>query len=171
MSTPSFEPAHFLIRFSPSTFNEILGGNSVDLVGYKQWSSFTCGFASVAMVLSHFRPEVDLVKLYEELGTTEEGTGQTAIVNTLRNYGLSVSIKPKTYLDDIKLAIDNEKLLIIYDNVEDHWMVVYGYQNNGLVLVADPGPCGEYLYPWYAGEPFNRFSLVISEKGRRNVVK
>jgi hypothetical protein len=168
--SPSFEPPHFLVRFVVGKPHEHVGGNYVPILGFKQWASYSCGYAATAMVLSHFRPEVNLETLYGELGTDTSGTRQTAIVNTLRNYGLSVLIKRSAAYEDLVKAFDAGKLVIVYDSVNEHWMTAYGYQKNGLLLIADPAPCEEFKYPFSGGLPFEGFALIISEKGRKNVV-
>ena len=111
---------------------------SLQIPGKKQLEDYTCGFACVAMVLEYFiSNEVSKERLYEQLGTTPDGTSEGQIVQCLRHYDISVKQKTAMETYHIKKAIDNNKLLIVYSHSLDHWSVVCGYRRYK-VIVADP---------------------------------
>lgn len=159
---------HFAPPFAPVHHRP----NSVTvqaLRAYRQTRSYSCGFASVLMVLRSFGQAVESRELFASLGTGRSGTRQNAILRELRRHGLSANARYDFGFDALRRSIDADKLVVGYLVDVEHWLVVYGY---GLeprrVFVADPRPgegC-EHLWDGY-GDRLNRFGIVCSRRSRR----
>jgi ABC-type bacteriocin/lantibiotic exporter with double-glycine peptidase domain len=137
---------------------------TIPLPGFRQARNYTCGFATVLMILRHFEKEVSGQEVFEALGTARDGTGQSAIVRVLRAQGVRANIRYDADFACLASSIDAGKVMVGYLDDEEHWLVIYGY---GLeprrVFVADPEPgktC-EHLWDGY-GERLQGFAIVCS---------
>lgn len=137
---------------------------TLPLPGYKQARNYSCGFATVLMILRHFQRELCGKELFDALGTARDGTGQSAIVRVLRSEGVRANIRYDADFECIVSSIDAGKVLIGYLDDEEHWLVIYGY---GLeprrVFVADPEPDKACEQVWQGyGERLQGFGIVCS---------
>lgn len=142
---------------------------TLDIPGYRQVRSYTCGYACALMVLRYFRADVPGRELYEALGTDRTGTRQTAIVQGLRQLGLSVSLRYDLDFDRLRSTIEAGKPSIGYLDDIEHWVVMYGYGDAPRrIFIADPRtdiPC-EHLWDSVAPR-LKGFAMVCSDRSRK----
>jgi ABC-type bacteriocin/lantibiotic exporter with double-glycine peptidase domain len=136
---------------------------------YFQVRNFTCGFASTLTVLHAFHKRVDPRELYFRLGTTGDGTSQSAIVRELRRENLGVNLRYDLGFAEIRRAIDAGKLIIAYHHRVEHWVVLYGYGvEPERIFVADPVREWRREHRWeHYGPKLQSFGIVCSPKRRR----
>lgn len=159
---PPFEPA--VDRPSAVT---------VPIAGVRQARTYSCGFASVLMILRSFGRSVDGKELFEALGTGRSGTRQNSIIRELRRRQISANVRYDFTFDALARSVDAGKLVIGYLVDAEHWLVLFGYERDpDRVFVADPRPGEdvEHLWPEY-GERLGRFGIVCSPRARRQVRK
>ena len=134
--------------------------------GYRQARAYSCGYASVLMVVRHFDPAVRALDLYERLGTGRSGTSQTAIIRELRSAGLSVGVRYDMDFALLEKSIDQGKPVIAYLNDAEHWLVLYGYgRSPERVFVADPRPAHACEQTWQDyGPRLGGFGIVCSRR-------
>lgn len=134
--------------------------------GYRQVRNYSCGYTAVLMVLRHFGSQVAGDKLFAALGTTRDGTGQSAIIKVLRDQGLRAGVRYDIGFADVQRSISLGKVLIGYLADEHHWVVLYGYGDNPQrVFVADPEPGKVCEYVWQSyGERLGGFAIVCSPR-------
>jgi len=161
---PHQSPAFLPERCSP---NE--RGKTLALPGYRQSRNYSCGFASTLMVARYFAPRVSAAELYEQLGTSRDGTRQTSIVRALRVLGVSAHTRYDVDYVRIRREIDRGKPVIGYLFDDEHWLVLYGYARNpDRVFVADPRPGHPSVQVWEGyGRRLGKFGIVCSPQGRR----
>lgn len=139
------------------------------LRAYRQSRNYSCGFASVLMILRSFGQAVEGKELFERLGTGRSGTRQTAILRELRRSGMSANVRYDFNFDALCRSIDAQKLIVGYLFDVEHWLVIYGYGvEPRRVFVADPRPGERCEQPWetYA-DRLNGFGIVCSRRRAR----
>ena len=121
------------------------------------------------MVARHFVPSCGALQLYRSLGTSRDGTRQTAIVRELRGLGISANLRYDIDWHRAVRQIERDKLMIAYLFDDEHWLVVYGYARDpDRVFVADPRPGHACVYPWPSyGRRLGGFAIVCSQGSRR----
>lgn len=159
-------PPHFPLGYELDT--ELKGTAHRQLIGlrgYRQVRNYSCGFASAWMVAKHFRPGADPRSLFDRLGTSRDGTRQTAIVRELRSLGLSANVRYDIDLRRIRIEIDRGKPIIGYLHDDHHWIVIYGYATApDHLFIADPHPGEPSIYPWKKiGRRLGRFGIVCAD--------
>ncbi len=134
--------------------------------GFRQVRNYSCGYTAALMVLRHFDCQIEGQQLFAELGTTREGTGQSAIVKVLRAQGLRANLRYDMNFARIRRCIDVGKVLIGYLEDEHHWLVLYGYGDAPeRVFVADPEPGKTCEQAWESyGPRLHGFSIVCSPR-------
>jgi hypothetical protein len=142
---------------------------TLPLAGFGQGRDYTCGFATTLMVMRYFDVRVPAAQLFERLGTTKEGTRQSAIVRELRAAGLRVGVRYDMGFDRIADEIERNKLVVGYLDDKEHWLVIYGYRRDAEgaaeIFVADPGE-GACVQPWAEyGPRLGSFGIVVSRPG------
>lgn len=153
---------------------------TLDVPGYRQVESYTCGFVAGLMVLHACRPGACIDRFYKAVRPTyTHGTSTRKVVGALRKSGVGVSIRNDLDFDGIRARIDNGFPIISCvktgdPNVE-HWVVIYGYgiRPNRVFLAANGLPYlarREYPFAEYSrmSSP-RRFGLVCWGKLRGNV--
>ena len=161
---------HFAPPFAP--VHDRPGSVTVESVrAYRQTRSYSCGFASVLMVLRSFGLAVEARELFESLGTGRSGTRQNAILRELRRRGLSANARYDFDFDALRRSVDAQKLVVGYLNDVEHWLVVYGYGvEPKRVFVADPRPGEGCEQPWNRyGPRLGGFGIVCSPRRRPQV--
>ena len=144
---------------------------TLPLSGFRQARDYTCGFATVLMVLRYFRDgerdDLPAPELYRRLGTGRDGTRQNAIQRELRAAGLRVNPRYDVDFARICRAIDRNKLIVGYLHDVEHWLVIYGYgREPRRIFVADPRPderC-DHLWDEYH-ERLGGFGIICSSPG------
>ena len=134
--------------------------------GFRQARNYSCGYTAVLMVLRHFGWQTQGAELFAALGTTRDGTGQSAIIRVLREQGLRAGLRYDMDFASTQRCIDAGKVLIGYLNDEHHWLVLYGYgERPRRIFVADPEPGKACVYPWESyGQRLSGFSIVCSPR-------
>lgn len=137
---------------------------ALPLGGYRQARPYTCGFATSLMVLRYFGATVPGQVLFQRLGTSRDGTRQSAIVRELRGAGLRANTRRDVDFARICREIDRNKLIIGYLGDSEHWLVIYGYgRDPERVLVADPTPDESCERLWQSfGHRLSGFGIVCS---------
>ena len=133
---------------------------TLDIPGYMQVESFTCGFVAGLMVLHTFRPNASIDKFYKAVQPTKRyGASTRKVAGALRKSGVGVSIHHDLDFAAIRSAIDNGWPMIVCVSTDDsdvhHWVVIYGYgtKPNRVFIAANGLPYlakREYLYSEYA---------------------
>jgi hypothetical protein len=86
------------------------GGEDVctlDLPGYRQLESYTCGFVAGAMVLHTFRPGASLKKFFEQCSPDyEHGLDTKPLIRCLRTNGIGVSQRHNLDFEKIVSTLD-----------------------------------------------------------------
>jgi hypothetical protein len=124
------------------------GGEDVctlDLPGYRQLESYTCGFVAGAMVLHTFRPGASLKKFFAHCSPDyEHGLDTKPLIRCLRANGIGVSQRHNLDFERIVSTIDQGYPIITLTKTprsdEEHWVVIYGYgKKPNRVFVAGEG--------------------------------
>jgi hypothetical protein len=133
---------------------------TLDIPGYRQVESFTCGFVAGLMVLHTFRPTACIDRFYRTVRPTfDQGASTNKVVNALRKSGVGVSIRNDLDFSGIRQQIDAGFPIIACihtsDPEIDHWVVIYGYgiKPNRVFIAANGLPYfarREYTYAEYA---------------------
>lgn len=162
---------HLAPPFAPVRREEDDGAVTLEVPGYRQVRSYSCGFASALMVVRYFGVPVAGRQLFDLLGTDRSGTRQSAIVRALRGLGLCASLRYDAHFERLARGIDAGKVIIGYLHDVEHWLVVYGYgRSPDRVFVADPRPGQPCEHSWSLyGERLGGFGIFCSlpERSRR----
>ena len=114
---------------------------TLDMSGYYQLREFSCGYTSALMIARYFKCRKSNEKIFEIIGTDEDGTPHYRLVNGLRRLGFRVSQKESLQFELVRNSIDHGFPIITGSPKENHYIVIYGYGvNPRRVFVADPDP-------------------------------
>ena len=141
---------------------------TLKLDGYLQSKNYTCGFASLLMVVRYLRVELSNEELFEMLETDRSGTSQSKIIETIRNLNLSANVRYDLDLNGIAKNIQSSKPMIAYLVDEEHWVVIYGCDvEKQKIYLADPRPGFGCEYDWQKKQrALNGFGIVCGSKSR-----
>jgi ABC-type bacteriocin/lantibiotic exporter with double-glycine peptidase domain len=121
-----------------------------------QLDSYSCGAQSVYMILNYYDKDKTLNEIKESLNTTEsDGTDTKQILNYLMKNGLDVQVNDNGTISSIQAAIGNGYPALITVDDGDHWVVVYGYSNDGIFVVDSSR--SRFLNQWGYGEFIKRW--------------
>jgi ABC-type bacteriocin/lantibiotic exporter with double-glycine peptidase domain len=137
---------------------EVLSADSVVLQMKRsvQLDSYSCGAQSVYMILNYFNTDKTLNEIKESLNTTEpDGTDTKKILNYLLKNKLDVQIYEKATISSIQEAISNGFPMLITIDEGDHWVVVYGYSDDGIYVLDSSR--NRFLNQWGYGEFIKRW--------------
>jgi uncharacterized protein len=150
----------------------------IDIVDVRQGTSYTCGISCAQAILNYYGIDKREDLLANQFGSTEEsGTSPDQLVSGLNSYGLTVTIKENSSLDDLKANINSDIPTMVAiqawldtyppsdwsSNWEDgHWVIVTGMDDRNIYF-EDPSLLGsrgwitheEFLSRWhdYTGDP------------------
>ena len=103
-----------------------------------QVDSYSCGAQCVYMILEYYKINRNLDEILKGLNTSRrDGTDTEPMLNYLRSNGLKVSINTRSKLSNIHSAINNLNPILISVDDGEHWVVIYGYNTDGL-FILDP---------------------------------
>jgi len=105
---------------------------TLDLPGYIQTNSYSCGAMSAAMVVHRFRPRMGFGRIYNAVDPSPKfGAEPLQVAQALRSCGLRVSHRKKLSFARLCRAIDRGRPIVAlihnHGSEDDHWVVVYGY--------------------------------------------
>ena len=118
---------------------------TLDLTGYRQIDSFSCGGVAAAMAVKFMRPRMSFERIYDTVKPRQEtGAGYVRVTRALRSLGVRVSWRKNLSLDDLCDAIDAGSPVLVCiktkDADTDHWVVAYGYgRRPDLLFIAGRG--------------------------------
>ena len=121
------------------------GEVTLDLTGYRQIDSFSCGGVAAAMAVKFMRPRTSFERIYAAVNPTQEdGAAPVPVVRALRSLGVRVSWRKNLTFDDMCDAIDEGSPVLVCittaDKDTDHWVVAYGYgRRPDLLFIAGRG--------------------------------
>lgn len=103
-----------------------------------QFTSYTCGACSAYAIASFFGADVDYYDVRDSVGTTVEGTTESAIVRFLRSCGLRVAPRDALSWRGLLAALAQRNVVLVgLDG--DHYGVVHAYDaDHDEVYLADP---------------------------------
>ncbi len=109
------------------------GAVALDVTGYRQTESATCGFIAALTVATYLKPSVDPKKIYRWVGCTEEGSTLRDVTSALRRCGITVRKRATMTFEDFTKAIDAGHLVIVsvVSRISEdvgHWATSYGYR-------------------------------------------
>ena len=121
------------------------GEVTLDLTGYRQIDSFSCGGVAAAMAVKLMRPRMSFERIYAAVNPLQEtGAGTVRVMRALRSLGVRVSWRKSLTFDDVCDAIDEGSPVLVCittgDTDTDHWVVAYGYgRRPDLLFIAGRG--------------------------------
>jgi hypothetical protein len=117
---------------------------TLDVPGYKQIESYTCGYVAGAMIMHTFHPRRSLERMIKLCAPDyETGVQTTTLVRALRASGIGVAVRENLTFADICKAIESGYPIVTLTKTprEDvvHWVVIYGYgkATNRLFIAGD----------------------------------
>lgn len=119
------------------------GEVTLDLTGYRQVDSYSCG--AVAMVVKFFHPRMCFERIHGVVAPDEDiGVGTLRLSRALRSLGVEVTCRRKLTFAGLCAAIDAGRPVLACVTTRaadtDHWVVIYGYgRRPNLVFVAGQG--------------------------------
>lgn len=103
---------------------------TIDIPGYRQTKSYTCGFVSGLMVTRHFYPKTPHTKFYELCQMHPEwGMSTKKLAAALRKSDIGVSFRQGLSFNEIADYISEGKPIITSIRRSkdiQHWIVIYG---------------------------------------------
>jgi hypothetical protein len=121
--------APFVFLSDPLVHPEEAGVVTLDVPGYRQIQSYTCGYVAGMMVLHTFKPRASDVRFWNKCRPDpDEGMSQGKLVRALRSSGVKVGERKRFTHEDLHAAISAGKPVITTVTLPttDHWIVVYG---------------------------------------------
>jgi hypothetical protein len=105
---------------------------TLDVPGYCQVDSFSCGAVAGYMILKTFKPKTDFDAFYRRVDPCpENGCGTIKLVKALRSSGIGAQIHARLTVANIRKSIDDGFPIIttIHNPTAEsaHWVVIYGY--------------------------------------------
>lgn len=118
---------------------------TLDITGYRQTDSYSCGFSVAAMVVHTFHPRRSLPRLWNLVNPhPEKGTGDRALVKAIKASRIGVKERRDLGFNGIRKIIDEGFPIITVVETGDpeiaHWILIYGYGvNPSRVFIAGEG--------------------------------
>lgn len=103
---------------------------------YKQTDDYRCGYFCAKALINTIGNQ-STWGLSVELELSEKGVGQSNLVKTLRNRGVSASVRYDLNGDKLEKYTDKGKYIIVYHLKDEHWMVLCD-MNDGWMRFYDP---------------------------------
>lgn len=100
-----------------------------------QFDKYSCAVHAVRSITEYNKYHIDPDQIYEELGTTIDGTDTPDIIRFLLNAGFNVNVNTSANLADIRSAVQKGLPVIITINNWEHWVVVYGISNDRVFII------------------------------------
>lgn len=136
--------------YRPINFDKLKSSGSfifLNLRGYQQTTSYTCGPASALTLMGYYGRQGDELKIAEEMGTSKnKGTTPQQLASWLENNGFRVTWGENGSIDMLKENLKKGiPTLIEWIDYGGHWVVCAGYDDRGtegwrddIIIFADP---------------------------------
>ena len=102
----------------------------LNIPGYRQTKSFTCGFVSGLMVLRYFRADANAKTFYADCRAHDDwGISTRKVSNALRRQDVGVSLRRNLTFNQIASELEAGRPILtsIKRNGQiQHWVVIYG---------------------------------------------
>jgi hypothetical protein len=155
---------------------------TLDVTGYLQTNSYSCGGIAAATVVRYLKPRTPFGTAYDAVSPDPDfGTSTTRAVQGLRACGLTVSRRKRLSFRRLCEAIDaGRPVMVIIQNPGapcSHWIVVYGYRKrpDALYIAGNNWPLlSTNLIPRYEFEGFwnpKGNGLICRPRKRRPVIR
>ena len=166
------------------TFSDADDDNAVtlDVKGYRQTDSFSCGFVAGLMALHTFYPKRSIDRFYKLVSPDRDwGTSTTRLLRALRSSGVAVTNQRNLNFDSLYDTVQAGYPLIttVKNGTADdeHWIMIYGVGKSPkrVFIAGNSIPVFGYLtrdheMRWVDFKKIwapNGFGLVCSGKGAR----
>lgn len=130
-----------------------------------QKDDYSCGARCVYMILRHFGRKVKYSRVKDQcLTTVQNGTNVSALIGTLRFYGLKVGARPRMAVRGLRKALKSNAVVLVHVD-GDHFAVVHG-RDHRFTYIADPDPSRGKIKKHnnaVFAERFTRWGLVVSD--------
>lgn len=108
---------------------------TLDIQGYRQIESYTCGYAAGATILHTFHPDACLDKFFKQYNPDHDhGLEIKQLIRCLRANGIGVSEKHDLTFKKIAATLDEGFPILTLTRTNErniqHWVVLYGYGKN-----------------------------------------
>lgn len=105
---------------------------TIDIPGYRQIDSYSCGAVAGAMVLKYFHPNKRFEDFYGDVDPCREyGTSTGKLTKALRSNGITVSERKDLNFNSLcqEIAVGHPIITCICTKKSDtyHWITIYGY--------------------------------------------
>jgi hypothetical protein len=126
----------------------------LEVPGYFQTESYTCGFTAGLMALHAFKPRSSASRFFRTVDPDrDDGVPTPKLVASLRAHGLGTRAMRTHTHDALAARIEaGEPVVTQVNNGQsyNHWVVVYGVRRGRDVFVAGNGVLGfgRSIYPW-----------------------
>jgi hypothetical protein len=117
----------------------------LEVPGYTQTQTYTCGFVAGLMVLHTFKPKASINSFWKRLRPREsDGVSNTGLIKALRQSGIGVRVVKDINFGKFAGAINEGFPVITLVKTKEtdsaHWVVVYGVgESPNRVFVAGNG--------------------------------
>jgi hypothetical protein len=122
---------------------------TLNVPGYRQIDSYSCGAVAAAMAIKFLRPRINFDRVHATVDPCpEQGAGTRQVMRALRSLGIEVDRRTNLTFTAICKAIDAKSPVLACvktaDPMTTHWVVIYGYgygygRRPSLVFVAGQG--------------------------------
>jgi hypothetical protein len=98
-----------------------------------------------------------------ELGLTREGVTQNRLLRTLRNRGVSASVRYDLTRNKLEEYTSKEKYIIVYDHTQEHWMVLCDMEK-GWMRFYDPEDIYRMTHYNVLRKHLGKFGILCTSK-------
>ena len=121
------------------------GEFTLDLPGYRQIDSFSCGAVAAAMAAKFLRPRLSFQRVYDLVSPcSQTGAGMTRVIRALRSLEIRVSHHTNLGFPAICNVIRGGSPVLVCIKTREpqiiHWVTIYGFgRKPGVLFVAGQG--------------------------------
>jgi len=131
------EPGWTERRDISTAMRTMFAAKMLGLKNYPQKTNFTCGPASLKMVMEHYGQKHSEKALAKAGGTTRSyGTGHNGMKKAANKFGFDLTVKKNADISDIKRYVKQKKPVIVdwFPEGGGHYSVVKGVDKNNLYM-------------------------------------
>ena len=105
----------------------------LEKIHIRQRDQSDCGVACLATLFKYYEGEASLEKLRELSGTSKQGTTLMGLFQAANQLGINAE-GFEADIDHLKKLNDPVILHVIIDNKLQHYIIVYGYENEQFII-------------------------------------